>query len=108
MTSFQRLFVALTLASLLGLTACTPSNVLTIEEIKIQNAADRVVAETLFERGLENTASYHVRKDGFVALHFDKSVTDSRFTDIVNTLRADPAISGVYAEQEGKEVCPLK
>ena len=90
------------------LTACTPNNVLTLEEIAIQNAADRVVAETLFEREVEKTASYHVRKDGFVALHFDKTVSDKTYTNVVNALRANPAISGVYAEQAGKEVCPLR
>lgn len=98
----------LLLASLLWLTGCASSNVLTAEEIRIQNAADTVVAETLFERELDKTASYHVRKTGFVALHFDKSVSDKVYTDVVKALRANPAISGVYAEQEGKEVCPLK
>jgi len=103
-----RSFTLLLLASLLWLTACTPSNVLTEEEIKIQNAADAAVAETLFEKELEKTASYNVRKTGYVALHFDKSVSDKVYTEVVKSLRDNPAISGVYAEQEGKEVCPLR
>jgi hypothetical protein len=94
--------------AILTLAACSANNVLTAEEIKIQNAADTAVAETLFDRELEKTASYHVRKSGFVALHFDKSVSDKVYTEVVKSLRANPAISGVYAEQEGKEICPLR
>lgn len=90
------------------LAACSSNNVLTPEEIKTQNAADTVVAETLFEHELEKTASYHVRKNGSVAIHFDKSVTSTVYTKVVNTLRTNPAISAVYAEQEGNEVCPLR
>ena len=90
------------------LTACSASNELTIEEIKIQNAADAAVAEILFDKELEKTASYNVRKNGSVALFFDKSVSNKVYTEVVNSLRANPAVSAVYAEQEGKEVCPLR
>lgn len=105
----MRLARCLAIAALfLLLTACSANDVLTAEEMKIQNAADAAVAGILFDKELEKTASYHVRKNGSVALHFDKSVTSTVYTEVVNTLRANPAISAVYAEQEGKEVCPLK
>ena len=90
------------------ITACSSQNVLTAQEIKIQNAADSVVAELLFEKELEVTASYHVRKNGVVVIRFDKSVPDTLYTEVVNTLRSNSKIAGVLAEQEGVEVCPLK
>jgi len=90
------------------LTACSSQNVLTEQEIKTQNAADSVVAELLFEKELETTASYNVRKNGFVVIRFDKSVPNKTYTDVVSTLRGNDKISGVLAEQEGVEVCPLR
>jgi len=89
------------------LLACSAQNVISEKQMRVQNAADTVVAELLFDKELEKTASYHVRKNGFVALHFDKSVADKVYTEVVESLRANPAISGVYAEQEGNEVCAL-
>lgn len=89
------------------LTACTANNVISEKQMRVQNAADSVVAEMLFDKELEKTASYHVRKDGFVALHFDESVSDKIYTEVVKSLRASPTISGVYAEQAGNEVCAL-
>lgn len=90
------------------LTTCSSQNVLTEQEIKTQNAADSVVAELLFEKELETTASYHIRKSGFVVTRFDKSVSNKTYTDVVRTLRSNDKISGVLAEQEGVEVCPLR
>jgi len=89
------------------LTACTSNNVISDKQMRLQNAADTAVSETLFDRELEKVAPYHVRKNGFVALHFDESVSDKTYTEVVKSLRANPAISGVYAEQAGDEVCAL-
>lgn len=90
------------------LNGCSSQNVLTEQEIKIQNDADSVVAELLFEKELNVTASYNVRKDGFVVIRFDKSISNQMYTDVVHTLRSNNKISGVRAEQEGVEVCPLQ
>ena len=90
------------------LIGCSSQNVLTEEEIKTQNAADSVVAELLFEKELTLTASYNIRKSGFVVIRFDKSVPSNVYTEVVNTLRKNTHIPGVQAEQEGVEVCPLR
>lgn len=90
------------------ITGCSSQNILTEKEIKTQNAADSVVAELLFEKELEMTASYNVRKSGYVVIRFDKSVSNKVYTEVVNTLRDNNKIPGVHAEQEGVEVCPLR
>ncbi|MEJ2181885.1 MAG: hypothetical protein P8Y28_16075 [Gammaproteobacteria bacterium] len=104
----NRTYVFVILVVLCGafLASCASENVLTEEEIRTQNAADTVVANLLFDRGLTNTASYNVHKNGYVVIHFDKSVKSSVYTDVVETLRANNATNGVYADQEGVEVCP--
>ena len=89
------------------LAGCSSQNILTEEEIKTQNDADSAVAELLFEKELEVTASYNVRKSGFVVIRFDKSVSDKVYTEVVRILRSNAKISGVRAEQEGVEICSL-
>lgn len=90
------------------LAGCVGNDSLTREEMGIQNRADAVVSQLLFERELDTTASYNVHKDGFVVIKFDASVPPARYTEIVDTLRASPDIRGVRAEQSGREVCPLQ
>jgi hypothetical protein len=90
------------------LSACASEDILTQEEIRTQDEADNAVSTLLFEREMTVTASYHVRKDGFVMIKFDKSVDSKTYTEVVQQLRASNHISGVRAEQMGKEVCPLK
>ena len=92
---------------LLLLTACVDENTLTSDEIKTQNKVDSIVAGTLFEHELDTLASYNVRKDGFLVIKFDKSVKQDKYTRIVDQLRSNPDISGVRAEQGGREVCIL-
>ena len=94
--------------SIILLGGCSSQNVLTEQEIKTQNEADSVVADLLFEKELNITASYNVRKSGFVVIRFDKSISDKLYTEVVRTLRSNNKISGVRAEQEGVEVCPLR
>jgi len=96
------MFAALTLV------ACNTAQSLTQEEMAIQNAADEQVALTLFERDLDNSASYNVHKDGFVVIKFKQSVPERDYTAAVDKLRSNPSISGVRAEQGGREVCILK
>ena len=93
---------------LLLLAGCVSEDVLTKAEMEKQSAADYQVASLLFEKDLSANASYNVRKDGFVVIVFDKSVPYRSYDDIVQSLRANKAISGVRAEQEGVEVCPLR
>ncbi|MCP3850060.1 MAG: hypothetical protein GY694_07470 [Gammaproteobacteria bacterium] len=100
-TVFISLFV------ITALLACQ-SNELTAEEIAIQNAADAEVSSILFEHDLDNHTSYNVHKDGSVIIKFDKSVSSSAYTSVVNILRTKKDINGVYAKQSGYEVCPLK
>jgi len=102
-------FAGLLIACMLMMQAgCTPEDVLTKEEIATQSAADYQVANLLFDHDLSANASYKVKKDGSVLIVFDPSVSFERYNDIVQSLRANKAISGVRAEQEGVEVCPLR
>ena len=89
------------------LPGCAGDNVVTREEIEIQNKADAVVSGILFDHDLNNTASYNIRKNGLVVIKFDASVSKQNYTEIVNLLRSSPEIYGVQAEQSGVEVCPL-
>ena len=91
---------------LIMLSACQ-SNELTPEEIARQNAADAEVATILFTHELDNHASYNVHKDGSVVIKFDQSVNSPTYTSVVDELRATPTIKSVYAEQSGRQVCPL-
>ena len=91
--------------SLLG---CTADNVLTKEDIKSQNSSAQVVANVLFENDIDEAASYNIRKDGYVVIQFDNSVPEKIYTKVVNQLRSSDGVSGVWAEQSGVEVCPLR
>lgn len=91
----------------LFLSACVDQNTLTREEIETQNKVDSIVAGTLFEHELDTLASYNVRKDGFLVIKFDKSVTRKKYTQVVDQLRSNTDINGVRAEQSGREVCIL-
>lgn len=89
------------------LTGCASSDRVSREEVAAQTRADAVVSGVLFERDLDTTASYNIRKNGLVIIRFDTSVPVRTYTEVVNTLRASPAIGGVQASQAGVEVCPL-
>lgn len=97
----------ITILLFLFLTACVDQNTLTKEEIETQNKVDSIVAGTLFEHELDTLASYNVRKDGFLVIKFDKSVTQEKYTQVVDQLRSNTDINGVRAEQAGREVCIL-
>ena len=90
------------------LTGCASDQILTEKERAIQNRADSVVADTLFERDMEGTASYNIRKNGRVVILFDTSVRFQQYNDLVQFLRKHPAINGVDAEQDGVQVCPIR
>ena len=87
------------------LVACAEPDVLTKKEMAIQGKADSYVSGVLFENDMTETASYNVRKNGTVAIKFAESVSEKKYTKIVNLLRSNKAINGVYAEQSGAEVC---
>ena len=70
-----------------------------------QDASAAEVANVLFEKEMDTLASYNVRRDGYVVIKFDQSVTFAQYNDIVEALRSKKTISGVYAEQGGKQVC---
>ena len=89
------------------LTGCASQQSLTPEEMAIQNRADAVVSNLLFEEELDQGASYNVRKDGFVVIKFAKSVPSDTYTRVVEMLRSSSDIRGVRAEQGGREVCKL-
>lgn len=89
------------------LTACATDNILTKEEMAIQSKADTVVANVLFDNDLNDKASYNVSKSGSVTIKFAESVKNKDYTKIVNLLRSNTSIDGVYAEQSGAEVCGL-
>ncbi len=100
------LLALMTTASLL--TGCSSHQVLTKQQVAIQNAADAQVALILFESDLEDAASYNIRKDGFVVVRFHESVSARDFTMAVGAMRSRPEITGVRAEQSGREICPLR
>lgn len=73
--------------------------------MRAQDAAATEVANVLFEKEMDNLASYNVRRDGHVVIKFDQSVSFAQYNDVVEVLRSKKAISGVYAKQGGKQVC---
>jgi len=91
-----------------NLIACAADNVLTKEEVENQNNSSQVVTEILFDNDLDETASYNIRKDGYVVIQFDSSVSEKKYTKVVDQLRSNNLITGVWAEQSGVEVCPLQ
>ena len=90
------------------LAGCVDQQALTQKEIETQNRVDAIVSGLLFENELDEQASYNVRKDGFLVVKFSDSVTSDKYTEIVDTLRSNPEINGVRAEQSGREVCPIR
>lgn len=90
------------------LSGCTSGNVVTKEEINRQNKADAVVSGILFDKDLDNSASYNIRRNGLVVIKFDDSVSSQTYTEVVDLLRSSAEIHGVRAEQGGREVCPLQ
>lgn len=101
-----KIFCALVLPA--GLLSCNADNILTKEEVENQNRSSQVVTEVLFENDVDETASYNIRNDGYVVIHFDSSVPEKKYTRVVNQLRSSNDIPGVLAEQDGVEVCPLR
>lgn len=101
-------YLKIAIFSALSLLMMNCASGLTQEEMERQHQADTSVSGLLFENGLEEKASYNVRKDSSVKILFDKTVGWAEYTMIVNKLREDKHISSVYAEQDGAEVCPLR
>lgn len=95
-------------ALVLLLAGCAGDSEITREELVKQNTVDAIVANTLFEYELDAAASYNIRKDGYVVIKFDQSVSPNKYTSVVNSLRENKNIKGVRAEQSGMEVCPLE
>ncbi len=93
--------------SILLVTGCASTEVLTAEERLKQDQVDSFVASALFEADLDTEASYNIRKDGVVMISFAESAKFEEYNSVVEKLRANPAVSGVYAEQSGAEVCPF-
>lgn len=98
---------AILLIVLLVASGCMSQSILTKEEIETQNRADAAVSGVLFEHELDDEASYNCHKDGFLVIKFADSVPSGQYTQVVGILRSNPKVSGVRAEQGGKEVCKL-
>jgi len=90
------------------LLGCAADNVLTKDEIASQNNSSQIVTNVLFVNDVDEVASYNIRKDGYVVIQFDSSVSEEKYTKVVNQLRSSKIITGVWAEQSGVEVCPLQ
>ena len=100
----KALFLFLTLVFL---NACSEQN-LTAEEYATQAKASEAVSDVLFDQDLSEKASYNVRKSGEVVILFTPKVKQQNYTKAVETLRKNPYIKAVYAEQDGREVCPVR
>lgn len=105
MNQKQYFFILLSWLAISFLPGCASDQVISQEEISVQDAAVTEVTTVLFEKEMENFASYNVRRDGYVVIKFDQSVPFARYNDVVEALRSKKTISGVYAEQGGKQVC---
>lgn len=105
MNQKYRCFKLTSLIAILLLTGCASDQVISQEEMRVQDAAATEVTNVLFEKDMDTLASYNVRRDGYVVIKFDQSVSFAQYNDIVETLRSKKAISGVYAEQGGRQVC---
>ena len=99
--------IALPVIFFVFLSACVDQNTLTKEEMIKQKRADAFVSSVLFESDIEAQASYNIHKDGFVVITFDDSISSKQYTSIVEELRSSKELSGVRAEQGGREVCKL-
>jgi len=77
------------------------------EEQEIRGRVDSIVSNLLFDRGLSDAASYNVRENGHVIIIFDEAVETPVYTEVVQTLRANPVVPAVTAEQGGRSVCEL-
>jgi hypothetical protein len=91
----------------LGLGGCVNSNEVTPAQMATMDAADRAVSTALFDAEVDASTSYNVRKDGFVVIYFAKEVPSGVYNRVVARLRSDDRITGVRAEQGGREVCIL-
>ena len=103
----RQLFFVLSLLVISFLSGCASDQIISQEEMRVQDAAAAEVANVLFEKEMDNLASYNVRRDGYVVIKFDQSVSFDKYNDVVQVLRNKKAITGVYAEQGGKQVCKL-
>ena len=103
----RQLFFVLSLLVISFLSSCASDQIISQEEMRVQDAAAAEVANVLFEKEIDNLASYNVRRDGYVVIKFDQSVSFDKYNDVVQVLRNKKSITGVYAEQGGKQVCRL-
>ena len=99
------LLLSLSLAFLIA--GCASDQIISQDEMRLQDAAAAEVASVLFEKEMDSLASYNVRHSGYVVIKFDRSVPFDKYNDVVATLRSKKAITGVYAVQGGKQVCAL-
>jgi hypothetical protein len=90
---------------LLILTGCASSATVSEEEREAQARTSEIVSNVLFDNNLEAKASYNIRKDGKLVIKFDEDVNFLQYNKVVQTLRANPAIPSVRAEQAGVQVC---
>lgn len=90
------------------LAGCATDNVLSTAELEKQAKADAVVASVLFDQEVDANTSYNVRKNGFVVMKFDNTVSAEKYITVVDLLRSNADVNGVRAEQSGKEVCQLR
>ena len=68
----------------------------------MKNNASQIVTEVLFKNDADENASYNIRKDGYVVIQFDSSVSEMKYTRVVDQLRSDCMVTGVWAEQSGE------
>ena len=108
MNKMRNFFMSLSMFMVVFLSGCISDQVISQEEMRVQDASAAEVANVPFEKKMDDLASYNVRRDGYVVIKFHESVPFADYSDVVETLRSKKTISGVYAEQGGKQVCGMR
>lgn len=96
------------MVAVISIVGCSSSNVVTQEQMALENKVDSAINDILFKNDMEALASYSIHKNGKVNIKFAESVKYRQYKKVVDELRAHPDIPGVRAEQAGMEVCTQK
>jgi len=95
------------LFTLLLISGCSTTSLISDEELARQNSIDDIVSNTLFDHDIADVTSYKIRLDGHVIINFATTVSTEAYSTVVNKLRKNDSILGVSASQDGTNICAL-